>query len=199
MRLTRCFVILALTLTGCQKLASVSRLESASDDRSGPSSSLRNQSANSTAHIGNFSNMTFTSEHQYGAEVQLWRAGGEVVGLFSYSEGLAGDTPAGMLQNVVYNQQTGVVSFEAKLTTAQHLCKEHNGTPSRDLFQFEGSLKDGLLTGVLRQLDALHDNRLFGDEQKVELARNKHDEPLQTYNEWMAETQMVLRFRGPKW
>ena len=45
--------------------------------------------------VGEFTNMRFTQEHQYGYELTLWRAGGCLVGFFHRAEGLAGDTPMG--------------------------------------------------------------------------------------------------------
>ena len=36
--------------------------------------------------VGSFSSMEFTEAHQYGSEVQLWKEGSNLLGLFSYSE-----------------------------------------------------------------------------------------------------------------
>ena len=50
--------------------------------------------------VGEFSNMQFTEEHAYGNSVQLWHHGDKLFGFFEASEGLAGDTPAGLLDEV---------------------------------------------------------------------------------------------------
>src|SRR5438046_1449435 len=70
----------------------------------------------SIAFVGEFSNMRFTDEHAYGYGVELWRQGDTLFGLFSASEGLAGDTPTGMLEDVKFDSRTRKLSFKAKLT-----------------------------------------------------------------------------------
>src|ERR1700719_513521 len=66
--------------------------------------------------VGEFSNMRYTEEHAYGYSVQLWREGSAVFGLLLASEGLAGDTPAGLLEDLKYDPRAGKLSFQAKLT-----------------------------------------------------------------------------------
>src|ERR1017187_3008288 len=57
--------------------------------------------------IGDFSNVRYTEEHAYGYTVELWRDGNSAIGLFLVSEGLQGDTPMGMLENVRFDSRTG--------------------------------------------------------------------------------------------
>jgi hypothetical protein len=120
------------------------------------------------AFFGRFSNMRFTEEHQYGSEVALWKTGNLLIGHFMHSEGLAGDTPTGLIENVNYDPNSGEIGFQAKLSMGDHFCKEHNGVPSRDIFVFKGILKGKIMSGVIKQLNALHDNELVGTE-KVQL------------------------------
>src|SRR5713226_2534894 len=68
-------------------------------------------------YVATFSNMEFTEEHAYGSQLELWKLGSEFIGLFMYSEGLAGDTPTGLLENVRYNPRSKSLTFDAKLTT----------------------------------------------------------------------------------
>lgn len=199
MRLANFLLLISVCLAGCHNLGTNCRSEKAPEVTSGVTANDLVQAEEAFTHVGTFSNMEFTEEHQYGSEVQLWKADGKIVGQFSNSEGLAGDTPAGLLQKVFYNEQTGAIRFEAKLTMGQHFCKEHKGTPTRDLFKFEGSLTESSLKGVLRQLDALHGYRPSVEQKQVELKRVKTEVPTQTYNQWVEQTGIVLRFRGPKW
>jgi hypothetical protein len=53
----------------------------------------------SISPIGEFSNERYTEEHAYGYAVELWRDGDSAISLFLVSEGLQGDTPAGLLEN----------------------------------------------------------------------------------------------------
>jgi hypothetical protein len=154
------------------------------------------------AFFGRFSNMKFTQEHQYGSEVALWKTGNVLIGHFLHSEGLAGDTPTGLIENVNYDPKSGAIGFQAKLSMGDHFCNEHKGVPSRDIFLFKGILNGKIMSGVIKQLDALHDNELVRTE-KVQLKNTGIDgafdpEP-STYAEWEKESRQILEFRGPKW
>ncbi|MSO22732.1 MAG: hypothetical protein EXQ58_05645 [Acidobacteria bacterium] len=129
--------------------------------------------------LGSFSNMKFTEEHQYGAKVQLWREGTELLGLFSYSEGLIGDTPTCLLKHTKYDPQTGNISFHTKLTTSQHFCKIHKDVPSHDQFDFQGKLSNSSAAGVLKRSDALHPENP-PTEEKVVLKKLVGEEANQT-------------------
>ena len=98
--------------------------------------------------VGSYSNFRFTAEHQYGVGVDLWKDGSTLVGLFYSAAGPAGDTPAGKLENVVFDPATGHLSFTARLTVGQHVCKVHSFVPSQDLFRFNGALTDRSLSAA---------------------------------------------------
>lgn len=151
--------------------------------------------------IGEFSNMRHTREHTYGYAVQLWRAGDEVIGLLSSSDGLSGDAPTGQLEDVHYDAGTGWLSFSSKLSVG--LVSRENGkwAPTRDLFTFKGRLEDGkLLTGRLSHLDLLMPRRAPTIEQ-IRLVKTGTRSAIQarTLPEWNRETERILKFRGPKW
>jgi hypothetical protein len=153
--------------------------------------------------IGAFSNVRYTNEHAYGYAVLLWRAGKCVFGLFESSEGLAGDSPIGELQSVRYDEKTRTLSFIAKLTTGLTSSNRSKGfEPSRDLFEFDGYLGAGNLTGVVgysnqNNLDIkpkYHRVVLRASAEEAEFMHNAT-----TYGEWREKWQPILRFRGPKW
>jgi hypothetical protein len=152
--------------------------------------------------IGVFSDMKATEEHQYGTEVRLWRQGRAVFGLFSYAEGLIGDTPTGLLEDIHFDTKSGQISFRAKLTMGQHFCKLHQGIPSRDLFRFRGVLTKDSLSGRLDRFDGLHPEKQAMEEQVVLKRRNTGTADLSTFqsrSQWDKEAKEILRFRGPKW
>src|ERR1700687_2901591 len=97
--------------------------------------------------VGEFSNMRYTEEHAYGYSVQLWREGATVFGLFLASEGLAGDTPTGLLDDLKYDSRSGRLSFRAKLTMGLDARQQ----PSHDLFEFDGKLNTRAVSGVLKR------------------------------------------------
>jgi hypothetical protein len=150
--------------------------------------------------VGSYSNFRFTAEHQYGASVDLWRDGPTLVGLFSYAVGPVGDTPTGRLEGVSFDPGTGRISFTARLTLGQHVCKVHDSVPSQDVFSFSGALSDRQLSGTLKLADNLHPE-LAPIEERVVLRRSD-EEPVVRYTsreQWENDIGPILKFRGPRW
>jgi hypothetical protein len=150
--------------------------------------------------IGYFSNMRFTKEHAYGYAVELWRDGDSAIGLFFVSEGLQGDTPTGMLENVRFNSHTGALSFTAKLTSGAAVLPGGRQEPSRDLFEFSGTLKDTVLIGTLKRSDLRRPSRP-GSPERVQLKIHPQAAmlPAGSYAEWKRQADEILKLRGPKW
>ena len=139
--------------------------------------------------VGEFSNMRYTEEHAYGYTVQLWREGTAVFGLFLASEGLAGDTPTGLLDDLKYDPRSGQLSFKAKLTMGL----DARNQPSHDLFEFDGKMSARAVSGVLKHAAA---------PERVNLRKVRTDPAFdqpRTYDEWKRQTDDILRRRGPKW
>jgi hypothetical protein len=150
--------------------------------------------------IGSFSNFKFTMEHQYGAGVDLWKEDGKIFGTFSYAQGLAGDTPTGLLENISFDNLTGKISFTAKLTTGMHRCDVHNNIYSRDLFVFNGVLKKTTMTGVLKELDALHQNSTTKVARvTLKVQKKEYGIEFKGREDWESHVRDIIQFRGPKW
>jgi len=150
--------------------------------------------------LGVFSNFRFTDEHQYGAEVQLWREGDALFGIFSYSQGLVGDTRAGILEKVTFDPETGHIAFTARLTMGMHGCKLHNNVPSQEIFRFDGVLSEHSLSGTLAYADNLHQE--LNPEKEVVVLERSDDWAITEYKsreQWEVAMKTVLEFRGPKW
>ena len=150
--------------------------------------------------VGEFSNLRFTEEHAYGYTVQLWRDGAAAFGLFLASEGLAGDTPTGSLENVKFDSRSGRLSFQARLTLGVQLDAKGNQQPSRDLFEFDGTLKRGELTGAVKHTDQAHAN-LKATVERVSLKRRADGSMSapRSYAEWKTSVAEILKRRGPRW
>ena len=150
--------------------------------------------------LGAYSNFRFTQEHQYGAQVELWKDGSSLVGLFFYSEGLMGDVPAGPLEKIEFAPATGKITFSAKLTRGEHSCRAHNNVPGRDLYHFEGVLTAASITGILKHADGLHPEQA-PTEEKIVLQKLEAASIIQYQNreEWENATKTILKHRGPKW
>jgi hypothetical protein len=153
--------------------------------------------------VGAFSNTRYTEEHAYGYEVKLWRAGNCLFGLFESSDGLAGDTPIGVLAAVKHDRRTGTLSFTAKLTTGEvGVPGSSRFEPARDLFSFTGVLRttrlEGVVTHALRNSPDLRPTTtkavLRARRGPLDLMRGP-----KTYGEWRDAWQPALQYRGPKW
>jgi hypothetical protein len=116
--------------------------------------------------IGTFSNMRFTEEHQYGADVSLFKEGGRLVGYFSHSAGLQGDTPSAPIKKIKYDPKSGSISFTAELSTGvQKINSEWVRT--RDIFSFEGNLSETELSGILKHVNASRPDKPLTEENVV--------------------------------
>ncbi|MGH2569365.1 MAG: hypothetical protein ACRDGA_13590, partial [Bacteroidota bacterium] len=151
-----------------------------------------------------YSNIQSTEGHAYGIEVELWRSGNSLFGLLFYAEGLMGDAPRGVLQEVSYLPDTRQFSFTTKLSRGLHYCQEHNNVPSRDVVQFSGILYADSLIGTMTLIDSL-DAKIVSSE-RFEL--RKSDTGTEEQKQWKFQDvadwtkrywEGVHRSRGPKW
>lgn len=151
-------------------------------------------------YLGSYSDMRLTQEHAYGSQVDLWRRGKELFGHFLHSEGLAGDTPTGVLEKVSYDPSSRRVSFEARLTMGKHYCRIHSGLPSRDKFSFDGTVNEGSITGSLQRDDGFHPEAP-GVRQAVRLKKRVSPglREFESRQQWEQYSKEILRHRGPRW
>ena len=124
----------------------------------------------------------------------------ELIGLFLVSQGLQGDTPTGMLENVRLDSHTGALSFTSKLTTGLAVLPGGRQEPSRDLFEFSGTLKAAALTGTLKRSD-LRQSLRPGSRERVQLKIQPQAvmPRASSYAEWKRQAGEILKRRGPKW
>jgi hypothetical protein len=150
--------------------------------------------------IGEFSNVRSTEDHAYGYTIKLWSDGDSAIGLFFVSEGLQGDTPAGMIENVKFDSRTGALSFTAKLSTGVTLLPGGRQEPTRDLFEFSGTLSASALTGTIHRSDQRQPARA-GSQERIQLKIQPQATMLTagSFAEWKGRADEILKFRGPKW
>ena len=162
----------------------------------------QSQSRKPIVTIGAFSNMRYTSEHAYGYKVELWRERNRIFGFFLASQGLQGDTPTGLLENVKFNPRTGQLAFRARLTTSLFSNRRFHMVPSRDVFQFTGVLKGNRMIGTLEIANALTPTGA-PRRKEVKLKRSQSESEVmieaQSYDDWKRQAEKILQFRGPKW
>src|SRR5438477_12164103 len=152
--------------------------------------------------VGAYSNMVITDVHAQGYSVELWQDGSRYFGFLLTAAGLAADTPTGLLDDLRYDPTTRALTFKAKLSTGRSSSDGEHWFPSRDLFQFEGTLYPDQITGTLIHADALTPDRT-GQAEEVKLYRVKDEETAMpqpaTYAQWEEMARHVLEVRGPKW
>jgi hypothetical protein len=150
--------------------------------------------------IGEFSNLRHTEEHAYGYVIELWRDGDSVIGLFFSAEGLQPDMPAGTIENVRFDSRTGALSFTAKLSTGVVILPGGRQEPTRDLFEFSGTLRATALTGTIQRSDQRQPARAASRE-RVQLKIQQQATMLTagSYAEWKGRADEILKDRGPKW
>jgi hypothetical protein len=124
--------------------------------------------------LGIYSNVRITGSdddpHAEGYDCELYRENGQVFGLFYSSQGMVGDTPRGRLQDVRYDPAKRRLFFRAKLTLGQEITRDtgSDGRPSRDLFEFDGTLDAKRLSGTLTHRDG-HRPAEPGERETVSL------------------------------
>lgn len=167
-----------------------------------PGNRAQAPSAGAVKRVGVFTNMRFTREHQYGYSVELWQERDRLFGLLLVSAGLIGDTPTGLLEDVVFDSKTGKLSFRARLSTGATVNKKNEEMPTRDVYRFAGTLKGQRLAGVLEHTDA-SDPSATATKTNVSLRRSKSESGSMTaaksFEEWKKEADEILTLRGPKW
>jgi hypothetical protein len=160
------------------------------------------RSLNRIVAIGAFTNMKYDEEHAYGYTAQLWREQDRIFGFFLSSQGLMGDTPTGLLEDVRFDSSSGKISFRARLTTGLFSNRQFHNVPSRDIFRFTGFLKKGRLVGTLEITNGLTPEEAPRSE-RIRLNRSKSESEsmieAQSYDDWKNQADEILKFRGPKW
>jgi hypothetical protein len=152
--------------------------------------------------FGIFMRIKSNGEHAYGYSVELWQQGAKIYGLISAHDGLIGDPPTGLLENVKFDPKTKKFSFRAKLTLGMVFSKEYDNVPSRDVFEFQGTLTKMRLAGTLSTTNELCPDKC-PEKKKINLPRSRvWDSAIRgfkTYAEWKADADETLKSLGPEW
>lgn len=152
--------------------------------------------------VGAYTNMRHTEEHSYGYTVELWRQDKQILGFILASNGLSGDTPTGLLEDVKYEPESGKLSFVSRLTTGIiYNDRLKKWIPSQDIFKFKGTLNKDSLIGIIEISDALSGTEQPDREEIKLLFSAEETQQLKTfskYEDWEKMAKDILKFRGPK-
>lgn len=163
--------------------------------------------------VGAFSNMRYTTEHQYGYKVELWRSGDCLFGLFLAAEGLQGDTPTGLLENILYNADSGQLSFTARLSMGVTRNEANTAwVPSLTVYKFSGTYNRKMIHGGLRRESSKRSAASPANSELISLTHSpKESKQLitfwqytktetsrgPTFANWQKHAEEILAFRGP--
>lgn len=157
-------------------------------------------------YLGNYINVqSATGEHCEGYSVRLWRHKGSIIGFLNHHRGLCGDPPIGIMEDISYSAESGDLAFKVKLSDSLTL-KADKWVPSRDLVEFEGSLKGDILQGALTwyrdggQKPYTEDVVLPKKDEGSWAEYHAKHYSYETYDDWMKYWERILKSsRGPKW
>jgi len=154
--------------------------------------------AQEVAPIGTYSTVRQSGEHCSGYSVDLWRTAGTIRGLFHSCQGLAGDLPAGLIERSSYDEKSGRLSFETRLTLGNDYV-EGREVPSKDLFTFDGRLGAAELAGTLKKIDQVYDDDK-GVTERIRLRKQRATLPsYPSLDDWRRQADQILKINGPKW
>lgn len=156
-------------------------------------------------HYGSWSNVEVSESedtHASGFKLTLWRYKGKLVGYLSQYVGPVSDPPIGRIQNLELNEDTGAISFTAKMTLGVvYSAEEKKWVPSKDLYSFAGEMKKDRIVGTF-------DNHVKKGEKKgtvkeeVTLKGGLGTDEFwdsKTYEEWKEFYAPIVKYRGPRW
>jgi hypothetical protein len=156
-------------------------------------------------HYGSWSNVEVSESeypHASGFELTLWRYKRELVGYLSQYVGPVSDPPIGRVQNLVLNENTGAISFTAKMTLGViYSAEEKKWVPSKDLYSFVGDMKKDRIVGTFDSHFKKGEEKGKVKEEvilKGGIGTNEFWDS-KTYEQWKEFYAPIVKYRGPKW
>ena len=146
--------------------------------------------------VGSYSNVESgdEGEHCSGYDIDLYEHEGSTIGNVSYSSGLCGDSPFGLLNEVKHEKKQGSLLFESKLSVGE----DAKGR-TKDILKFKGVLTQSSLSGVMSWF-TYGSNKPYSEEKvKVQKIEKGWVVKSLDFEEWKKSQQELLKFRGPKW
>lgn len=140
--------------------------------------------------FGVYSNIDGNGVHESGFSVELWRYEGTLIGVLIGSKGtrLVGDPPTGLLRDVMYNFETGVISFRSRIGDVD--------------YEFDGNLSDKRLRGKLFDIGMRLQSQRCDEALEIVLRRLEKDsgemDDYASFSSWKNDIDEILRFRGSK-
>jgi hypothetical protein len=148
--------------------------------------------------LGQFSNMTYSQDHQSGQDVYLWRELNELYGYMEYSLGGAlGDYTTARLENARFDPATGTLSFQAR-----NPLYDEQGNVIRNLFVFDGRVGSNAIDGILKCRTAITNEPCENDQKVVWKKVERADTELRRIGnrqDWETFVTQQLNEHGARW
>lgn len=147
-----------------------------------------------TQHLGSFSNQRTVGStddpHTEGYSLDLYREGKRIFGKLCVSTGI--ETPCGIIDNAQIIPSTSAIRFRAKLSTGTEFSRSSGpqGRPSRDLFEFAGTIGTRAVKGRLVHRSG-YDAESAIQSQRIVLRRIHTTTSPVGYAEWSRDTTNV--------
>lgn len=144
----------------------------------------------SAQHLGFFSNQRTVGSsddpHTEGYALDLYREGSKIFGKFCVSTGI--ETPCGIVDEATIKSSTGAITFRAKLSTGTEFTRDSGsqGRPSRDLFEFVGTISGNAVKGRVSHRSGYESASELRTE-RVWLHRVHADTVSTNYADWARE------------
>jgi len=165
------------------------------------------QSISLFSYLGTWSNVKISQSedpHAEGFCVSLWQIDGKTVGTLRHYVGTPFDAPVGELQEVGLDQNTGKISFAAKLTTGSIFSgPDDKQESSMDFYTFEGTVNGAKLAGIftMKRLNPTKPLKKPKTVDVILLSDNYENEFWKKidYKEWKKFQAEAIKATGPKW
>jgi hypothetical protein len=139
--------------------------------------------------------------HAYGISVELWKQDGSIAGFIQEYVGPPADAPAGRLEKITLDVQSGALSFVAKLSVGVVLSDDGKSwVPARNEYSFSGTVNENTIEGTLKRRNLQPDGEATLEEESLTLERDRssHAEAV-AYADWLNTWIAILQVRGPRW
>jgi len=123
-----------------------------------------------------------------------------LVGFLGHSEGLCGDTPTGILEQIHYVASTGALSFSVKISMGcSGITEKNECIPSKDLIRFKEILSRHRLKGIMTWHNP--DTKRNFRSEKITLKRfsDSYMKRYESREEWEESHRAMLERLGPGW
>ena len=138
--------------------------------------------------------------HAYGINIQLFKHDASWSGFISEFVGPGFDPPSGKLNDLRVDENTGAISFSAKLSIGVvQLPGSKEWTPAKNLYEFKGSINRDSISGALTR-KRIDDETVTPQKENVVLKRKDPDTNASavSYEQWNKAWEQILKVRGPK-